>query len=111
MQMNLEEHISKLYDRAKNINKKNVTMAFYKEKQQLYLVTDASAVSAGASLLQVREGMWFPRSEVLDNVGLQPIAFTSTTYQTWNPAIRTLKRSTKHTPWPIKNLITVSLVK
>ena len=32
-------------------------MAFYKEKEQLYLETDVLSVGLGASLLQVRYGM------------------------------------------------------
>ena len=44
-----------LYDRAKNIMKKNVTMAFYNEYEQLYQETDASGVGLGASPL-----LWEP---------------------------------------------------
>ena len=46
-----------LYNRAKV--KKNATIMFYNEKEQLYLETDILCVGLGASLLQVRDGMWF----------------------------------------------------
>ena len=36
-----------LYNSSKNIIKRNLTMAFYNEKQQLYLETDALGVSLG----------------------------------------------------------------
>ena len=56
-----------LYDKANNIIKKNETMAFYNEKQQLYLETNASDVRLGASLLQAWDWMWFPRDEASDS--------------------------------------------
>ena len=37
-------------------------MEFYNEKEQLYLETDAMVVGLGASLLQVRDEMWFLRN-------------------------------------------------
>ena len=60
---------------SKNIIKKNVTMVFYNEKEQLYLQTDVLDVSWGVSLIQVRDGMHFPRNEVPYNAALQPVAF------------------------------------
>ena len=51
-------------------------MAFYIEMEQLYLETDASDVGLGASVLQVRDGMQFPRKEALDSAVLWPIAFS-----------------------------------
>ena len=66
-----------LYGKAKNITKKNTTMAFCKEKKQVYLKIDVSGVGLGASLPQVRNGMWFPRNDAPNNAVLQPVAFTS----------------------------------
>ena len=52
-----------LYDwAAKNIIIKNMTILFDNGKLQLYLETNASGVSLGESLLQVRDGMQFPRN-------------------------------------------------
>ena len=46
-------------------------MAFYNEKEQLYLETEyVSVVSLGASLLNMRNGMQFPRNEAPDNTAL-----------------------------------------
>ena len=39
-----------LYDRAKNIIKKNATKAFYNEKEHVYLETDVLSVGLGTSL-------------------------------------------------------------
>ena len=38
-------------------------MAFYDEKQQLYLETVASGISLGENLLQARDGIQFLRNE------------------------------------------------
>ena len=65
------------YNRTKNFIKKNATMAFYNEKEQLYLETDALGIILGESLLQVRVGIWLPRNEASDNPVLCPIAFAS----------------------------------
>ena len=45
-----------LYNRTKNIIKKNVTMAFYNEKKIYIYKTDASGIDLVASLLQQRRG-------------------------------------------------------
>ena len=66
-----------LYNRAINIIKKNMTMTFYNEKEQLYIETDALGAGLGACLWQAMDGMWFPRNEAYDNVALQIIAFMS----------------------------------
>ena len=66
-----------LYDSAKNIMKNNVTIAFYNEKEQLFLETDVSGMGLGPSLLQVRDGVWFQSNEMTDNTVLQPIAVAS----------------------------------
>ena len=52
-------------------------MAFYKEKDQLYLQTDALGVGFRASLLQARDGMKFTRNKAPYNATLIPIAFAS----------------------------------
>ena len=50
-----------LYKRPKSITRKYVSMAFYSDKEQLYLETDALGVSLTASFPQVWDGMWFPK--------------------------------------------------
>ena len=60
-----------LYDRAKPIIQKDIMIAFYKEKEQLYIETDVSDVGLRASLLQVREGTWLLRNEGPNNAALQ----------------------------------------
>ena len=52
-------------------------MAFYNEKQQLYLGTDALVGGLRASLLQVRDGKWFSRNVYPNNATLWPIVFAS----------------------------------
>ena len=37
--------------------KKNATVAFHKEKEQLYLETDVSDIVIGDNLLQLKNGM------------------------------------------------------
>ena len=55
----------------------DATMAFYNEKEQLYLWTDTSGVGFRASLLQVRDGVWFPRNKAPDDAILWLVAFLS----------------------------------
>ena len=52
-----------LCDRVKNMIKKNTTMEFYNENEQLHLETDAFSVGLAATLMQVRDGMHSPRSK------------------------------------------------
>ena len=52
-------------------------MTFYDISRSLYLEIDASGVSLGAGLLQLREGMNCGLDEVLNNVTLCSIAFSS----------------------------------
>ena len=61
---------TKTYTRAKNIIKKNATMAFYDKKWQLYLETDVFGVSLQAGFLQARDGMQLPRNESPGNIVL-----------------------------------------
>ena len=63
MLMDLEQHIPKLVWHEPKTSTKNATMAFYSEKLQFNLEIDASGAGQGASLLQVRDRMWFPRNE------------------------------------------------
>ena len=48
-------------------------MAFYNKGEQLYLETYASGVHLAASLLQVRDVLWLPKKEALNNVALWPL--------------------------------------
>ena len=64
MGMGIEQHIPNLFARDRNIIKNNATMAFYNEKEQLYLETNALRVAPGAGFLGVREGIQFPRNKV-----------------------------------------------
>ena len=51
-------------------------MTLYKKKEQLFLETNTLGVGLGASLLQARDGMQFPKVEACDNVTLWTITFT-----------------------------------
>ena len=53
--------------KGKTIIKYDACMNFYNLKEPIYLETDTSGVGQGAGLLQVRDGMQFPRDEVTDN--------------------------------------------
>ena len=76
MQINMEQHRPKpIQQRAKSITKKNTTMVFHNEKEQLYLGRDALGVGLGAGLLKVRDGMQFQRNEAPNNAALWPIVF------------------------------------
>ena len=72
MWLDLEQNVSKLTWQSQ----KNVIMAFY-IAQQPYWGINVIAVSLDTSLLQVRDGMWFPRNERPDNAALWPIVFAS----------------------------------
>ena len=48
-----------------------------KNKKQLLLETNALGVCLGASLLQAKGGMQFPRNEAQNNAVLQPVVFAS----------------------------------
>ena len=61
---------------AKNIMKKNMTIAFVNEKNN-YTYRDSSGVGLGVSLSEVRDGMQFQRNETPNNAGRWPIAFKS----------------------------------
>ena len=52
-------------------------MKFYDDTKLLYLKTDASGVSLGAALLQLRDNMNCPKDTAPDNTILHLIAFAS----------------------------------
>ena len=52
-------------------------MKFYDDTKLLYLETDASGISLGAALLQLRDNTNCPKDTALDNTILHPIAFAS----------------------------------
>ena len=51
----------KLFDKAKSLIKAEMCMKFYDYTKPLYLETDASGVSLGAALLQLRDNMTCPK--------------------------------------------------
>ena len=52
-------------------------MAFYNEKEQLYLETYVLGVGLGACFQQVGDRMQFQKDEAPNNMTLWPIPFTS----------------------------------
>ena len=52
-----------IHDKTKDFIKNNATVAFYNEKEQQYWERDVSSAGLGTSLLQMRDGMVFPRDE------------------------------------------------
>ena len=78
-------------------------MAFHNVNEHLYLETDVLGVSFRASLLQVRDGMKFPKDEACNNIEPQPIAFTSkslTSAETWYS--NSVRKGSRHNLLPIK---------
>ena len=75
--MNVECHIPKMFEKAKEIIKEDVCMKFYNETKLLYIETDVSGIHLGAALLQTKDNMTCHRDEVPDNNILRPIAFAS----------------------------------
>ena len=57
--------------------KKSASMAFYQEREELYMETNPSDEGLGAHLLQVRNRMWFPQNEAPVKTTLQPIVLAS----------------------------------
>ena len=66
-----------LYNKSKMIIRKDTYIKFYDASRSLYLETDASGVSLGARLLQVRDGMNCEHDKLPDNANLCPFAFAS----------------------------------
>ena len=59
-----------LYDREKEIIKKDACMKFYDASRPLYMTPDASGVGLGARLLQVRDSMKCGYDKLPDNATL-----------------------------------------
>ena len=64
-------------------------MKFYDASKPLHLERDASGVSPGAGLLQVRDQINCGQDEIPDNTALHPTAFASKAYPVQNSAIAT----------------------
>ena len=64
----MEQNVPESIRQGQEDNKKGVCMKFYYTSRPLYQKTDASGVSHGAHLLQVKEGMNCKHDKVLDNV-------------------------------------------
>ena len=69
--------IPQLFNNAKSLIKTEMCMKFYDDTKLLYLETDASGVSLGAALLQLRDNMNCQKDTAPDNTILCPIAFVS----------------------------------
>ena len=77
-------------------------MAFYNEKEQLYLEADVLGVRLGGCLLQARDRMQFLMDETTDSAVLLKIAFTSKSLRSAENHYNNVERSTIHTAWPRK---------
>ena len=66
-----------LFNKAKSLIKVEMCMKFYDDTKPFYLKTDASGVSLGAALLQLRDNTNCPKDTAPDNTILCPIAFAS----------------------------------
>ena len=66
-----------LFDKAKSLIKVEMCMTFYDDTKLLHLETDASGISLGAALLQLRDNTNCPKDSAPDNTILCPIAFVS----------------------------------
>ena len=73
-----------LNDRAKSILEKDASIAFYSDREQLYLEWCVGCRSRSSSL-QVRDWMWFPRNEASDSAVLPPVVFKSKSLKWANP--------------------------
>ena len=72
----MEQNITDLYDKAKNIVKKSVAMKFYNVVRPLYLETNASSIGLWARLLQEKDDINCRYDEKPDNVITYITAFT-----------------------------------
>ena len=66
----------KLYKRAKSLIKE-ACMAFHNEEEQIYLEAYLLGISLRASLLQMRDGMEFPKDIEPHDIVLKQITLTS----------------------------------
>ena len=57
------------------IIKKDACLKFYNVAKPLYIESNASGISLGTKLLQIRDGMNCGCDEILDNAILHPVAF------------------------------------
>ena len=74
-------------------------MTFYTEKEQLYPETDTLCFGLGASQLQIRNGMQFPRNETPENTEMQPVAFACGSLTSMETLYRNMKE--KHYAYSI----------
>ena len=65
------------FEKAKSLIKVEMCMKFYDDTKPLYLETDASGISLGAALLQLRDNTTCQTHMAPDNTILCPIAFAS----------------------------------
>ena len=68
-----------LFNKAKSLIKAEMCMKFYDDTKPLYLKKDASGISLGAALLQLRDKTNWPKDTAPDNTILCPIVFASLT--------------------------------
>ena len=66
-----------LFNKAKSLIKAEMCMKFYDDTKLLYLKTDASGISLGATLLQLRDNTNCTKDTAPDNTILCPIVFVS----------------------------------
>ena len=71
------ESYQQLFNKAKSLIKTEMCMKFYDDTKPLYLKTDASVVSLGAALLQLRDNTNCPKDTPPDKTILCPIVFAS----------------------------------
>ena len=83
-------HRTSYTTKPKLLSEKETYMKLYNYREPIHLETDASGITLGPGLLQVKEGMKFPHNEAPDNRALCPIAFTTKAYQVWKPDTVTL---------------------
>ena len=69
-----------IYDKAKEIVKKDVCIRFFNAARFLYLETETSGIGIGTGLLRLRDGMNCGHDEMPHNAILHPTAFTSKTF-------------------------------
>ena len=68
----LDASYQQLFNKAKSLTKAEECMKFYDDTKLLYLETDASRVSLGASLLQLCDNTACQKGMAPDNTNLHP---------------------------------------
>ena len=81
------------YERTKIQHQKDSSMTFYNEKKS-YLETEIFDVGLRARLLQVRNGMWFPKNETPGSVVIWSISFASKSLTSAKVHYSNIKRDT-----------------